>query len=135
MSGSSAGNYVALPQMESRSDEDRELDEFGQRVARRVEFTLTLLGLATPEQKTELRSLVSDVILLASRERSWRHEARLKNNDAIRQCVAVGVYERKVETLEDESDKLRGQLTRLRSKFAVSMAPSLKGKKRAAKAK
>ena len=131
MSGSSDGSFVA--ETPTASDEDRALDEAGELAADQVAFTLSMLSLATPEQKKALDELVNDVRLLADRERAARYEAKLKNNDAIRQRVTAGVYEGRVNILEDEIDKLRGQLTRLRSKFAASMAPSLKGKKRAKK--
>ena len=127
MSGSSAGNFVA--ETPAASDEDRYLDQAGQNTGDSADYTLSLVALATPDRKYKLMELVADIRLLASRERAARYEAKAKNNEAIRQRVTAGVYERKVETLEDEVDKLRRQLTRLRAKFAVSMAPSLKNKR------
>ena len=127
MSGSSAGNFVA--ETPSASDEDRYLDQAAQKTVDGADYTLSLVALAMPDQKYKLMELVADIRLLASRERAARYEAKARNNEAIHQRVTAGVYERKVETLEEENDKLRRQLTRLRAKFAVSMAPSLKNKR------
>ncbi len=123
MSGSSAGNFVG-----EAPDEDA-LDAAGRKTVERVDYTLALVSLAMPDQRPELMSLAAHVRLLASRERAARAEAKIKNNDAIRQRVTAGVYEGRVNMLEEENDKLRAQLTRLRAKFAVSMAPSLKNKR------
>lgn len=127
MSGVSAGTYVGGTNV--ASDEERALNEAAKLVVDQVAFTLSMLSLAVPQQKKALDELVNDVRLLSSRERAARAEAKLKNNDAIRQRVAAGVYEGRVNMLEEENDKLRAQLTRLRAKFAVSMAPSLKNKR------
>lgn len=99
MSGSSAGSFVA--ETPTASDEDRALDEAGR--------------LAAPSQKRALEELIGDVQLLALRERAARHEARAKNNDAIRQRVTAGVYEGRVNILEDEIDKANRKIARLKS--------------------
>lgn len=113
MSGSSAVNYVA--ETPSASDEDRYLDQAAQKTVDGADYTLLLVALALPNEKDKLMELAAQVRLLASRERAARFEAKLKNNDAIRQRVAVGVYERKVETLEDEIDKANRKIARLKS--------------------
>lgn len=113
MSGSSAGNFVA--ETPTASGEDRYLDQAAQKTVDGADYTLSLVALGTPDQKDKLMELVADIRLLASRERSARYEARLNNNDAVRHRVAVGVYERKVETLEDEIDKANRKIARLKS--------------------
>lgn len=113
MSGSSAGNYVS--ETPSASDEDQALDEAAQKTVDGADYTLSLVALALPNEKDKLMELAAQVRLLASRERAARFEAKLKNNDAIRQRVTAGVYEGRVNILEDEIDKANRKIARLKS--------------------
>lgn len=116
MSGSSAGNYVA--ETPAASDEDRALDEAAKRVTEQVAFVLSMLSLANSSQKNALEDLISNVRVLASRERSARAEARLKNNEAIRQRVATSAYQSRADRLEDELDSANRKIKRLESQVA-----------------
>lgn len=116
MSGSSAGNFVA--DAPAASDEDRALDEAGKRVTEQVAFVLSMLSLASSSQKNALEDLISNVRLLASRERAARAEARLKNNEAIRQRVATSAYQSRADRLEDELEGANRKIKRLESQIA-----------------
>lgn len=116
MSGSSAGNYVA--DAPAASDEDRALNEAAKLAVDQVAFTLSMLSLAAPQQKKALEELIGDVRLLASRERAARAEAKLKNNDAIRQRVATSAYQSRADRLEDELDRANRKIKRLESQIA-----------------
>lgn len=113
MSGSSAGNYVA--ETPAASDEERALDEAGKKTVESADYTLSLVALAMPNEKDKLMGLAAQVRLLASRERAARCEARLKNNEAIRQRVATSAYQSRADRLEDELDKANRKIDRLKA--------------------
>lgn len=125
MSGSSAGNYVA--ETPAASNEDWALDEAGELAADQVAFTLSMLSLATPEQKKALDELVNDVRLLADRERAARYEAKLTRKEADRHRAATGAYQSRADRLEDELDRANGKIKRLESQVARLRAKAKKG--------